>query len=70
MSKILYCCGVDWQHEICEADDLEGKMPLFSSVEELKDKKKCWKTCGIVELRVELIKWVEPQNLLDEDLPD
>lgn len=33
MSKrILYACGVDWQCEIGEASDLEGKMPLYSSI--------------------------------------
>lgn len=70
MSRTLYTCGIDWQHEICEAHDLEGKMPFFSSVEELKANKKCWKTCGIVEIKAELVKWVEPQDLLGEDLPD
>ena len=38
MSKTLYCCGVDFQHEIGEASDLEGSMPLYSSVKELKEK--------------------------------
>lgn len=66
MSKVLYCCGTDWQHEICEADDLEGKVPLFSSVEKLKANKKCWAECGIVELKVDLIKWVEPEKLISD----
>lgn len=61
--KKLYCCGVDWQHEIGDASDIEGSMPLYSSVEELKKDRKCWKSCGIVELKVEFSKWIEPQNL-------
>ena len=61
--RTLYACGVDWQHEIGEAPDLEGKMPLYSSVEELKAKRTCWKECGIVELRLDFKGWVEPQNL-------
>lgn len=61
--KILYCCGVDWQHEICEAPDLEGSMPLYSSVEELKNDRTCWKSCGIVKLEAKLLDWVEPQKL-------
>jgi hypothetical protein len=65
--KIVYTCGVDWQHEICEAPDLEGKMPFFSSVEKLKAKRSCWKSCGIVKLRIKLEEWVEPQNLRLKD---
>lgn len=62
MSKTFYACAVDWQHEMGEADDLEGKMPLYSSVEELKTERPCWDECGIVELKLELVKWIEPQN--------
>ena len=65
--RYLYTCGVDWQHEICEAPDIEGKMPFYSSVEELKKNRKCWKTCGIVKLKVELEEWVVEQNLLGEE---
>jgi hypothetical protein len=61
--KKLYACGVDWQHEIGEASDLEGKMPLYSSVEVLKKSRKCWQECGIVELEISLKGWVEPQDL-------
>lgn len=60
--KTLYACGVDWNHEVGEACDLEGNMPFYSSVEELKEKKSCWKGCGIVEVKVELVKWVEPEK--------
>lgn len=67
MSKIAYACGVDWQHEIGEAPDLEGKMPLYSSIEELKKEKTCWKACGIVKLKVELEEWVEEQNLFTKE---
>ena len=63
MSKKVYCCGVDWQHEIGEAMDLEGSMPLYSNVEELKAKRTCWDSCGIVELDLTLVKWVQPQDL-------
>lgn len=59
----LYACGVDWQHEIGEAPDLEGKMPLYSSVEELKRKRTCWDECGIVEIELKVTKWVQKQDL-------
>lgn len=61
--KIVYCCGVDFQHEIGEAPDLEGKMPLYSSVEELKANKSCWEECGILKLELVKKEWIEPQNL-------
>ena len=61
--KTLYSCGVDWQHEIGEASDLEGKMPLYSSIKALKKARQCWEECGIVELELKLKTWVEPQNL-------
>lgn len=31
-TKTFYACGVDWDHEMGEASDLEGKMPLYSSL--------------------------------------
>lgn len=65
--KIVYACGVDWQHEINEAPDLEGKMPLFSSIKELKKHRQCWDECGIVEIELTLKKWVEPQNLFKKE---
>lgn len=61
--KKFYCCGVDWQHELGEASDLEGKMPLYSTVKQLKEERSCWKECGIVEIHLELGKWVKKQNL-------
>jgi hypothetical protein len=64
--KTLYTCGVDWQHEIGEASDLEGSMPFYSSIELLKKNRPCWKECGIIELKVNLAGWVVEQNLLGE----
>lgn len=51
-SKTLYSCETDWDWEIGEASDLEGKMPLYSSIEELKENRSCWDSCGIVELEI------------------
>jgi hypothetical protein len=61
-TKTFYACGVDWDHEMGEASDLEGKMPLYSSIEELKEHRSCWTQCGIVEIKLELSKWVKPPN--------
>jgi hypothetical protein len=55
----VYTCGVDYQYELGEACD--GNR-VFASVEDLKLHNKCWKQCGIVELEIKLIKWIEPQD--------
>ena len=54
--------GIDWEHHI-EAD-AKGTS-LFPSVKSLKREKKCIETggCGVVEVEVRLIRWVEPQDL-------
>jgi hypothetical protein len=54
-----YLCGVDFQHELGEVMD---STPVYSSVEDLKRQRECWSDCGIVEVEVTLVKWVEPQD--------
>jgi hypothetical protein len=68
--KVLYTCGVKWQHEIGEAGDIEGRMPFYSSIEELKEKCGCWAECGIVEINLEEVRWVEPQGLFEKSEPN
>lgn len=63
--RIVYACSTDWSCEICEAPDLEGKMPLYSSIEELKSKRPCWSECGIVRLKIELEEVVEPSRMTE-----
>lgn len=58
-SKISYVCGVDWQEEIGECNDVK----LYSSIEALKKARQCWQECGIVEIEITVKKWVEPQKL-------
>jgi len=62
-TRTLYACGVDFQHEICEAPDLEGKMPLYSSIKRLKEARSCWDECGIMKLELKFSRWVHPQDL-------
>lgn len=61
-SKIMYACQTDWRYEMGEAPDLEGSMPLYSSVEELKKQRTCWDECGIVEVEITLKKVVLEEN--------
>ena len=53
--------GIDWQHHL-EAD-ADGTV-LYPSERSLRANKTCLKGgCGVVEVEVRLIRWVEPQNL-------
>ena len=58
-TKKSYVCGVDWQWEIGECNDVK----LYSSPEALKKDRTCWEECGIVELEIKVTKWIEPQNI-------
>ena len=57
---IVYMCAVDWQYELGEVNDYTK---VYSSVEDLKRQRICWEQCGIVEVEVNMIKWIEPQNI-------
>jgi hypothetical protein len=58
-----YMCGVDLQHEY-----EEGQAQFFDSIEDLKEKKKCWPQCGIVEVYLDsyghivVHEWVVKQD--------
>ena len=53
--------GIDWQHHL--EGDVLGTL-LFPSEESLRNVKTCLSGgCGVVEVEVRLIRWVEPQNL-------
>ena len=53
--------GIDWQHHL-DAD--MGGTELFPNEQSLRAAKTCLSGgCGVVEVEVRLIRWVEPQNL-------
>lgn len=53
--------GIDWQHHL-EGDE-SGTM-LFPDEESLRREKLCIPSgCGIVEVEVSFIRWVEKQDL-------
>lgn len=59
--------GIDWQHHL--GGDASGT-ELFPSECSLREKKTCLSGgCGVVEVEVRLIRWVEAQDLKyhDED---
>lgn len=58
--KTMYACSVDWVHEMGAAPDLEGRMPLYSSLAKLKAQRTCWSECGIIEIELREVRVVEP----------
>lgn len=46
----VYMCGNDWAEEPAAV--------AYESIEDLKENKKCWKECGIVELDVTGVRFV------------
>jgi hypothetical protein len=54
--------GIDWQEHL--SSDANGT-PLFPSEKSLHAGRTCIASggCGIVEVEVRLIRWVEPQDL-------
>lgn len=53
--------GIDWQHHL--DGDADGTL-LFPSEKNLRRVKTCLKGgCGVVEVEVRLVRWVEPQDL-------
>ena len=55
--------GIDWEEHL--GHDRKG-VQVFTSVDGTREGKGCIKAggrCGIVEVEVRLIRWVEPQDL-------
>lgn len=58
-SRKGYMCGIDFQEELrLGACDII----VYPTLEDFKKHRKCWKTCGIVEVDIKVSKWVEPQD--------
>lgn len=51
-----FVCGTDWQFE-CR--DILSRTKLFNTIEELKEQKKCWQECGVVQLEISEVCWLE-----------
>ena len=66
-----YLCGVSFQHELNECTDIH----FYDTLEELKEKGKCWEECGVVEIEFDEVpekytskKWVIAQNLFGKGI--
>lgn len=49
--KKAYICKTDWHFEL---ENASGGVKFYSSVEDLKKYKKCWKDCGILEVEIKI----------------
>jgi hypothetical protein len=61
-----YMDGIDWEHHL--GHDRKGTL-IFPSVDAAKVGKKCLRDgggCGVVEVEIRLIRWVEAQDLESE----
>lgn len=54
-TKTLYTCATNWVHEVGETSVM-----LFESLEEVKKYRKCWKSCGIVEIKLTVKDYISP----------
>ena len=57
MNDELYMCATDYEHELGAA---QGGNVVYASVEDLKACRPCVAECGIVAVRVEFVRTVEP----------
>jgi hypothetical protein len=53
----LYMCATDYEYELGMA---AGGTGIYASVSDLKATRKCVSECGIVAVRVEFVRVVEP----------
>lgn len=50
-TKKVYLCATDWTWEVGE-EMANPNVVVYPSVESLKKHRKCWETCGIVEIEM------------------
>lgn len=56
----LYTCGVHFQHEMAEA---MGPQVFYNSLTEFKKAESCWRSCGIVQVKVSFSRWLRPETI-------
>ena len=57
-----YMCLVDFKYELGEA---MGGIEIYSTIKELKVKRKCVAQCGIVKVRIELEEIIQDSDYSD-----
>lgn len=49
VNKIGFMCRTDYEYEL---ENATGGVDIYSSVNDLKNHKKCWEDCGIVKVEI------------------
>lgn len=62
-----YMCMIDFDHELGEA---MGGNKIYPSVADLKRNHKMWKECGIVEVSIQFVSEIAPQDIFRKDDDD
>jgi len=57
--KTGYMCITDFEEEL---EFASGGVPVYSSIEDIKKERKCVEECGIIMVRVEKYRVVQPPN--------
>jgi hypothetical protein len=59
--KLLKAATDAWDHE---CDQVLDQVKFYNSIEDLKEARTCWESCGIVEVAITEVQWVVPQKPL------
>ncbi len=57
--KFGYMCKTEFDWEVGEA---LGASRVYSTVEELKEKRKCTQNCGIVKVSISVVEVIQSEN--------
>lgn len=64
---VYFMCGVDFQHHL--DNDALGT-PVYASIEDLREHRHCVKQCGIVAVKIELVRWEQEQDFSRENMEE
>lgn len=60
----VFMCKTDWDYEIGNA---AGGNVVYASVEDLKSNRRCVESCGIVEVKVSLVRVIQEEAEYDHE---
>lgn len=61
-ARRAFVCGVAWQHELGLTD-----VRVYPTAEMCKQRNKCTKDCGVVEIKISFERWVKRQEIGGDD---
>lgn len=64
--KFGYMCAVDFEWELDEDASQPNGVQVYTSLEELRENRKCVNTCGIVKVKIILEETIQESNYRGE----